>query len=309
MLIAETGFFRKLNRSILLIISLSILSSCADELSSSFKKSLSIVTPKKVDFKELEYYAKRSKSAYDPTQDIRKTYPLVTRAVTLQSIDVRYFIETNQAGRTQTLSIRGTAVRENVWEDIETTLSPDSILGIPLHSGFQRDAKAIYEDATPHLRKDFGLRITGHSLGGAAAAILADYYEQEGYDIERVVTFGQPKYTSKQPSKRVVSVSTRVVNELDVVPMVPAFTLAREYQHFDSEVILRDGLDYVYMSIHDAERLSAGEFWRHITDFSAKDHHMDGYLSNIEGKVSGGARQVQYFSKVKRESRNVAAFN
>lgn len=306
MLIAETGFFRRLN---LLVISLALLSGCAGELTSKFKKSLSVLIPEEVNFEELEYYAKRSKSAYDPIQDIRKTYPLVTRAVTLQSIDVRYFIETNQADRTQTLSIRGTAVRENVWEDIETALIPDSILGIPLHTGFQRDAKAIYEDATPHLRKDFGLRITGHSLGGAAAAILADYYEKVGYDVERVVTFGQPKYTTKQPSEHVTSVSTRVVNELDVVPMVPTFSSAREYQHFDSEVILRDGPDYVYLSVHDAERLSVGEFWRHLTDFSAKDHHMGGYLANIEGKVSGGVRQVLYFSKVKRDSRNVAVFD
>jgi len=223
MLISQTGSFEKVRLSILLGMLLVVLTGCAGGLSQTFKQSLSTVVSKDINFKELEYYAKRSKSAYGSIQDIRDTYPLVTRAVTLESIDVRYFIETDPVKREQTLSVRGTAARANVWEDVESSLVPDSILGIPLHRGFHRDAKAIFADATPHLRKDFRLRITGHSLGGAAAAILAAYYEKEGYTVERVVTFGQPKYTTEQPSEHLLSVSTRVVNKLDVVPMVPVY--------------------------------------------------------------------------------------
>lgn len=306
MLISQIRFFEKVKLSILLGMFLVVLSGCAGGLSQSFKQSLSTFDSKKINFEELEYYANRSESAYGSTQDIRNTYPLVTRAVTLQSVDVLYFIETDLVNRKQTLSIRGTAVKANVWEDVESSLVPDSILGIPLHRGFHKDAKAIYEDATPHLRKDFELRITGHSLGGAAAAILAAYYEKKGYSVERLVTFGQPKYTTRQPSEHVLSVSTRVVNKLDVVPMVPVYSHAREYQHFEGEVILRSGPEYVYLDVHDADRLSIGDLWRNITDFSAKDHHMEGYLANIRGKVANGTRQVPYFSKVKPERQNLA---
>lgn len=301
MLISQTGFFEKVKLSILLGMLLVVLTGCAGGLSQTFKQSLSTIVSKQINFSELEYYAKRSKSAYASIQDIRKTYPLVTRAVTLETIDVRYFIETDLVSREQTLSIRGTAVRANVWEDIESSLVPDNILGIPLHRGFHRDATAIHADATPHLRKDFKLRITGHSLGGAAAAILAAYYEKEGYIVERLVTFGQPKYTTEQPSEHLLSVSTRVVNKLDVVPMVPVYSLARKYQHFDGEVILRDGPYYVYLDVHDADRLSIGQFWRNLTDFSAKDHHMDGYLANIEEKAANGTKQEPYLLKGKPE--------
>jgi len=178
-----------------------------------------------------------------------------------------------------------------------------------LHHGFQRDALAIYNDAIPHLRKDFPLRITGHSLGGAVAMILAAYFENQGYTVERLVTFGQPKFAAEQPSETILSVTTRVVNDLDVVPMVPPHTVARQYQHFAIEVILREGQDYVFLNEHDADRLSIGDFWRNITHFSTKDHHIDSYLANIQGKIENGSRQVPYLFKDNSKSSAVAALN
>ncbi len=286
-----------------------LLSACAGGLPQSFRQSLSVITPERVNFSELAYYAERSSSAYDSIDVIRKTYPLTTRAVTVASVDVRYFIETDPAGRTQTLSIRGTAERPNVWEDVETALVPDSLLGIPLHRGFQRDAQAIFDDATPHLRKDFRLRITGHSLGGAVALILAEYYAKEGFTIERLVTFGQPRVATAMTTEDVNGlreITTRVVNDLDVVPMIPPYTAVRRYQHFTPEVILLEGPSYVYLDEHDADRLSIGDFWRNLTDFSAKEHHMDGYLANIRGKVANGSRQVPYLFRNNVQSPMVA---
>jgi len=270
---------------------------CTGGLTESFKQSLSVTTPAKINFSELEYYAKRSNSAYDEIEVIQRDYPRTTRAVTVPSVDIRYFIETDTAAREQTLSIRGTAERPNVWEDIEVALVRDSRLGIRLHRGFQRDATAIYADATPYLRKDYALRITGHSLGGAVAAILAEYYAKDGYRVERVVTFGQPRVSTQKTSQDLdglLARTTRVVNELDVVPMVPPYSVIRNYQHFPPEVILLEGPDYVYLPQHDADRLSISDFWRNAGTLSAEDHHIDGYLANIRGKVAKGSRQVPY---------------
>jgi hypothetical protein len=106
-----------------------------------------------------------------------------------------------------------------------------------------------------------------------------------------------------------LSVTTRVVNDLDVVPMVPPFTRLRPYQHFSPEVLLKPGPYYVYLDSHDADRLSVGQFWRNLTDFSAKDHRMDGYLANIEFKVANGATQVPYLFHQKKVSPMVEAAN
>ena len=286
-----------------------VLSGCAASLPQSVEQSLSVFVPKKVDFAEIEYYANRSKSAYDPIEEIRETYPDLTRVTTVQPVEVLYFIETDLRNRTQTLTIRGTAEKPNVWEDLETALVADNILGIPMHRGFQRDADAVYLDATPHLRKDLPIRITGHSLGGAVAVILAWYFEKGGYSVERLVTFGQPKITSAAPPEKFFSVATRVVNELDVVPMVPPYTAVRPYQHFTPEVILKEGPNYVYLSEQDADRVSIGEFWRNLTDFSRKEHHIDVYLANIQEKVADGSRQVPYLFKGNSKRQEAASLS
>lgn len=286
-----------LTRIVALFGAVLTLAGCAGGFSQSLRQSLSVIAPAQIDFSELLTYAQRSEKAYKSIPEIEDAYPLTTRATTVTSVDVRYFIETDPGKRIQTISVRGTAERENVWEDIETALVDDSLLGIALHRGFRRDAAAVFNDATPYLRKDWPLHITGHSLGGAVAVVLAAYYEKEGFEVARVVTFGQPKVFAGMPEGQWRVVTTRVVNELDVVPLVPPFSPIRPYKHFTEEVILRTGPDFVYLKEHDAERISIGDFWRNIGDLSIKDHSALGYIANIKGKAANGARQVPYLFK------------
>lgn len=294
MLMSKRSFATRWRNWFVMVLASLALSGCAGGLSHSLQQSLSIVVPKKIDFVELEYYAQRAGDAYDPVSDIRNTYPLASRITTVQPNDVRYFVETDRARQKQTISVRGTAEKPNIWQDIETALIPDSILGISLHRGFQADARAILNDAVPHLRKDYPVRITGHSLGGAVAAILGLYLEKEGFLIERVVTFGEPRWTTEVFDTPALAKATRVVHNRDVVPMLPPHSVFGKYKHSSAEVILRPGKNFIYLDQHDADRFSVGEFWRNATNFSFADHHMDGYLSNIQGKVKEGARQVPY---------------
>lgn len=277
-----------------LIMSFLVLAGCAGGLSQSYKQTLSVVKPHAVDFTELEYYALRSKSAYDAPSEIRKAYPDVTRVVTIPSVDVRYFIETDRAAGTQTVSVRGTQNNQNKWQDIEYALVPDSFLGLNLHRGFRDDAQAVFKDAKPYLRKDMKIRMTGHSLGAAIAMIVGGYLEADGYEVTRLVNFGQPKVTSDQPDHVLNNRITRVIDKRDVVPMLPPPGTPPSYHHLGPEVILRDGKEYVFLDKHDSDRLSVANFWREISNASLKDHEMAHYLANIQGKIAGGARQVPY---------------
>ena len=278
----------------LCFVSLTVLTGCAGGLSQNARQALAVLVPHDVDFEELHYYALRSKSAYDEPAVIRKTYPDVTRVTTLADVNVRYFIETDEAARTQTITIRGTASKPNVWQDIEITLINDSLLGRKIHRGFQKDAQAVWTDAKPYLRKDYSIRVTGHSLGAAVAKIVGAYANADGFAVTRIVNFGQPKVTSDEATSEVLDVLTRVIDDKDVVPMVPPPGLIHPYRHNGPEVILRPGSDFIYLDDHDVDRVTVDDFWRDFRHFSLKDHHMENYISNLEYKLENGARQIPY---------------
>lgn len=272
---------------------------CAGGIPKDLQSSLGVVTPERVDFRELEYYALRSKASYASEEEIRRQFPDTTVVNTVDPINVQYFVETNPTAKTQTITVRGTANNLNIRQDVEVVLVKDSFLGFLLHKGFRDDAMKVLDDMKPHLRKDHSIRVTGHSLGGAIALILGVHIYREGYKVERIVTFGQPKVTDEKVNdqywrtnpdyKKIV----RVVREHDPIPMVPP---GRQYGHVGPELILREGQGYVFLDAPVADRLSVGDFWRNMNEVHLKDHSMALYLTNIQGKIENGARQVPYMS-------------
>lgn len=288
--------FRGLLANLAVACLLIFLAGCA-AIPKDLQQSLGIVKPQAVDFRELEYYALRSKAAYAPEEEIRRQFPNTTVVKTVEPINVQYFVETDPATKTQTVTVRGTANKLNVRQDMEVALVKDSFLGLLLHKGFRDDAQKVLADLRPHLQKDHTIRVTGHSLGGAIALIMTNYIYREGYKVERLVTFGQPKVTDNKTNHRYRKANpdykkiTRVVRENDPIPMVPP---RPKYGHVASELILKEGQDYVFLDAYDADRLSIGDFWRNFGDAHLKDHSMELYLSNIQGKIQGGAKQVAY---------------
>mgnify|MGYP001818785213 CR=1 FL=1 len=299
--LARLDYVARLNAGLraLAVAFLLILIAGCGTISQDLRQSLVTVVPHDVDFAELEYYAERSKAAYNSPAEIRKQFPDTTRVTTVQPVEVQYFLETDAQQKTQTITIRGTSNKANRLEDIDIDKVPDPILGINLHKGFREDALALRADVTPHLRKDYKIRVTGHSLGGAVAAIKAHMLFQDGYNVTRLVTFGGPKVTDVDGKNAIqdgIDV-TRVVNEPDIVPTVPPQGLSiGGYQHFGPEVILRPGREYVFLPDHDANRLSIGDLWRNLDFLSVEAHPMNVYLPNIQEKVAKGAVQVPYYS-------------
>ena len=292
--------------TVISIISVLFLAGCAGNLPQDFRQALTIIVPHRVDFSEIDFYAKRSLAAYGTANSIRRQFPQTTRIKTIKSIDVLYFIETDRERKQQRISVRGTANDPNVFQDIEVRMVRDKRLGIYLHRGFRDDTRKVHADLKPHLRNGYSMQVTGHSLGGAIAMVLSGYLMKDGHKVERLVTFGQPKVTNKTGATAFQGNITRVANEEDVVPMLPPsdFHLGPggAYEHVGPEVVLRTGRKYVYLPSHEADRVSVGQFWRNASDFSARDHHMRLYLQNIEAKVRTGARQVPYFGPTRSVS-------
>jgi hypothetical protein len=143
--------------------------------------------------------------------------------------------------------------------------------------------------------------LVGHSLGGAVAAIVGIYMIEDGYKVDKIYTYGEPRFTT---SKGVAQLGflplLRVVDENDLIPLVPPGVVNNKqfgpYEQVGPEVILLSGPDYVYLPAHDATELSLGEFWRDLHVADLKDHKIDNYIRRIEDKITN-SRQVAYNSR------------
>ena len=98
--------------------------------------------------------------------------------------------------------MRGTTNSVNFSEDLHIAVREDRKIAIPVHAGFDRAARAIYADVNPYLKPGYKTYLTGHSLGGAVAALLSVYLIEDGVDVVRVLTFGQPRFTTADGVRR-----------------------------------------------------------------------------------------------------------
>ncbi|WP_442580490.1 lipase family protein [Mesorhizobium sp. ASY16-5R] len=285
------------------------LSACVSASSLGLATLGSSISAQKVDFVEIYGYADRAKLAYADEATIRTHYPKTLGVRSPGNSDIQYFIEQDDKLKIQFITIRGTANKKNLLEDLEIRILADLQIDIPVDSGFDKSTKAIFADVKPYLKKNYKTYVSGHSLGGAVAVLLAVYLIKDGYQVERIVTFGQPKFTTTAGVERIGTIPLiRVVDENDMIPMLPPVTSFRrndKYEHVGPEVVLLDGTRYSYLSSHDAGRISIGELWRSMRFADLADHHMDNYLNRLSAKRDA-AVEVPYDQREKYVSAKAA---
>jgi triacylglycerol lipase len=122
------------------------------------------------------------------------------------------------------------------WEDIKGRA----------HEGFCQALRVCWRVAAseilPHRMLDPGARavwITGHSLGGALAALCAAHaHFIEKIPIQGVYTFGQPRVGNEHLCEAVhAELGSRIfrfINNRDIVPRVPLFGMT--YRHCGTEI-------------------------------------------------------------------------
>ena len=283
-LLKRTNFFLAL---MLLLVS---ATSLADELNS-------------VDFAVLEKHAILAQAAYQSETQIRavlesSNYTL-TLYHTIPGTQVSFFLATNDLTKTQVISIRGTANTKNAMVDIYLKLVVDQKTGLRLHHGFSLAAKKIYAKLKPLLKADYKINVTGHSLGGAVALILAIYLDADQFDIEQVTTFGQPKVTNISGAGKIQHINIiRVVTPLDLVPLVPLFdpldiSNIDIYWHAGKEVILLADNQYAILQGTDSMLRVSSFTQKLLSEENLQHHQMALYLEMIEAKTKS-SRLVPY---------------
>ena len=254
-------------------------------------------------FSTIKQYGELANAAYEGKLKAREACEKqgyqFTQYGTTAGIEVAYFLATNETNKTQIIAVRGTANVENVMVDADFKLKLDEHTGNMLHSGFAQSAIAVYEAIKPKLKRDYTINTTGHSLGGAVAVVLAMHLDQDKYKLGQVITFGQPKVTNINGAERYSSMKiTRVVNEKDMVPLVPPFDPSDIknvdlYWHAGRELILLVGDEYSLAS-GIPSMLRTVKFFKETPGEQNLEHHkMTLYLEQLNRKVSTG-KEVPY---------------
>ena len=113
-----------------------------------------------------------------------------------------------------------------------TVIDTQQVEALPtgeVHRGFQTAWESVEKRVLFQIKKwwtpDTLLWVTGHSLGGALAALAATSLEYQGFKVSGLYTYGQPRVGDwqfvRQVNARMGDRMFRYVNNNDIVPLVP----------------------------------------------------------------------------------------
>lgn len=252
-------------------------------------------------FNMLFKYAEFADSAYKSTDQIKiicnkYNYDFMFSNASSNTA-VGYFVAVNEKTNSTLISVRGTSNVDNVLVDIDYNFINDKHAGVALHKGFSQSTSVIYDELLPRLNKTHNINVTGHSLGGAIAVILAMYLDTNGFNVNKVITFGQPKVTNRSGAKRYEHLDiTRVVTEKDMVPIVPPFDTS-QLLSFKMDIFWHAGIEYVlfpkqyFSTLQGLDSLMRGVDFLYATpsEKNIKAHQMATYLDLVQQKTKASS--------------------
>lgn len=250
-----------------------------------------------INFKLLYHAAQLANQAYDGKSEIIGKHPGKSAWVaTPGNTNVQYILIHNDKRKIQAIAVRGTVDDTNWRLNKDTRGIVDKKVGIVMHSGFNAAANAIYRDVRPRLKRGYTTYLTGHSLGGAVAAILGIYLRDDKVKIGGIYTFGQPKFTNVTGATAFNDLPLlRVIYQNDTVVLLPDKTSqgGHKFAHMGPAVNLFSGPYYAYGTSQQALQFSQGSLGKLFGQISVPDHKMKWYLKNLRDKL-GDAKQVSF---------------
>lgn len=258
---------------------------------------------KEINWNEISWFSWLARYAYKTNEEIKEKYSTFDKIYINEINKIKYIVLTDDRTKTYYISIRGTTNSHNALQDIQFFKDKSFRLGINIHTGFHRTSEIIADDLLSSLDKTYSIKITGHSLGGAVAVVVAWYLDYSGYTIDECITFGQPKVTDTIGSRKMRGKIplTRVVNETDVVSLVPpAGTHMNRYSHLGDIIKLLDDGHYCMLTEPDSLNFGVNSFWlfaaRESLSFyeigkELPDHYMNSYHENIN-KIQENPKEV-----------------
>lgn len=237
-------------------------------------------------------HAERANSAYHEAETFRKEYGTEIEAGEFPGSGLRVYLDHNPAGKAQWVVLRGTANLKNIVDDLEFVGRGEHELGINVHSGFDAALQECLPWILTRLDPTRPVWVTGHSLGGAVAALLVATLDHRGFKEVSGITFGQPKFTDAHGVGKLAHLKIiRIVHDEDPIPMLPPVALEGNgialYHHCGPEVIVSASGHFRFLPEHEADRMVVTEIWQEIENIRPLFHDMvKGYLPALKGALS-----------------------
>jgi hypothetical protein len=145
-----------------------------------------------------------------------------------------YYEITGNGQIRQQIFCRGTTLAIDILTCLSLWMVYDEELGCRVHLGFRNQANRILDDIQPLLlandddRKRTTIEVSGHSLGGAVAFLVAAKLRKRGYQVVRVTSVGAPRFCATAASALILESllpkdNLQIENDTDLVPYLPPF--------------------------------------------------------------------------------------
>lgn len=245
----------------------------------------------RVDFVEAARFAEKAGLAYEPDSLVMKACGTDSCFILTGGLTgARAFVQRDDSAGTQWIAFRGTHSLEDIRLDARYAHARDTSLGMSLHSGFAAAAEDLLPGILPHLRPGYRTCLTGHSLGGAIAAITALHLDARGFPL-KAVTFGQPKVTNSAGARRSARIDlVRFIHGRDIVALVPPLDWRpgkdmQSYAHFGREIALNEQ-GFECLQEHFAKRYDPASWWDQVQRQAVEDHFIARYIARV-GELAG----------------------
>lgn len=251
-----------------------------------------------VDFDKALRYAQICDATYvEPNQIASILHPLgltLVKSKILPNTGIQYFVANDTVRGQQIVAVRGTSNVRNTIVDAKFVFVDVEDLHIKAHKGFVDVAEEIMKDISDNqlLSKDIEVSVTGHSLGGAAAVLIGMHLKKQGYKVNEIYTYGQPKVTDRHGAKAYKKLPlTRFATVKDIVPLVPPLaTTPGEnwdlYWHLGEEILLYSDHRYTVLGPDASVLRGLASYYEDLVKNRDMDaHKLTTYMTAIEQKI------------------------
>lgn len=177
------------------------------------------------------------------------------------------------------IAFKGTESLIDVKIDLDIDKARDGDLPGKVHQGFRNSTNLIWPKIEPYLDSGKKVWLTGHSLGGAMAAIVGVRAARgTPPNVEAIFSFGQPRVGTLLYVANTNTPHYRWVNHLDIVARLPTKWMG--FQHFGSEQYI-DEHGHRPKGLWSKLKRLLGRILDRLTLDGVADHNIVEYRTNI----------------------------